>query len=371
MAGRRVPRGFTLIELLVVIAIIAVLIALLLPAVQSAREAARRIQCTNNLKQLGLAAHNYISTNNALPPGSLHPCSSVDNLPSPPGGGACWGWGVGPMVMIYNYMEQGVLFNAWNASLGVWGSYPPDTSGPTLWWGNTTVYNTQVSAFLCPSDSREIPMSSQMTVVNYGGNFGGPFQLGGYTGTIIPTSNPGWGYSDPLTQSATAVTIASVTDGTSNTSMWSEQLTPFNATPTAGSGKDAANRGFYPSPGTNVTPTQAGAMQFLGACKSLPGTTQATGANMGYQWWCTYPDYVNNNYNHFGTPNSLQCQNNPVSAWGMDIYGSAPPNSHHPGGVNVCFADGSVRFMKDSVNVQTWWALGTRAGGEVVSADSY
>src|ERR1700732_4121394 len=105
--------GFSLSELLVVIAIIAVLIALLLPAVQSAREAARRAQCTNNLKQLGLATHNYISTYNSFPSRAMGPCSTVDFGTG--NSGACWGWGVGPLVQIFNYMEQTVLYNAYNA----------------------------------------------------------------------------------------------------------------------------------------------------------------------------------------------------------------------------------------------------------------
>jgi len=363
-------RGFTLIELLVVIAIIAVLIALLLPAVQSAREAARRAQCVNNLKQLGLATHNYLSTYGSLPAGSLWPCSTVDNGVG--NQGACWGWGVGPLVQVFNFMEQTTLYNAYNSNLGVWGSYPPDASGPTLWWGNTTVFNTQVSSFLCPSDSRLLSTSSQQTVVNYAGNYGGPFVLGGYSGTIIPCTNPGWSYSDPKVSTAMAVGLQSITDGTSNTSLWSEMLTPPAVNPVAGSGKNAENRAYFPvSGGPYLTATAAGVQQFLSACQAVPSGTAAASSTLGYQWWSSYFDYVNNNFNHVGPPNSRQCQNQPINPWGMDIYGSASPNSLHPGGVNMGLADGSVRFVKDTVSLPAWWALGTRNGGEVLSSDSY
>ena len=371
-------RGFTLIELLVVIAIIAVLIALLLPAVQSAREAARRMQCTNNLKQLGLATHNYHSTNNCFPSGSMWPCSVVDNGNG--NQGACWGWGVGPLVQLFNYMEQATLYNAYNAALGVWGSYPPDNSGPTLWWGNTTVFNSQTSSFLCPSDARQVPQSSQMTVVNYGGNFGGPFCMGGFTGTIIPDANPGapgasWAVNDVDNLMPTvrgSVGVQSVTDGTSNTSLWSEMLTPPATGVVAGTGKNFESRAFFNANAPNATPTLAGVLQFLAACQSIPPGTAAGSSNMGYQWWSTFPGYVINNYNHVGTPNTRQCQSSAnIDAWGLDVYGTASPNSLHPGGVNVGFADGSVRFVKDSVSPPTWWALGTRANGEVISADAY
>jgi prepilin-type N-terminal cleavage/methylation domain-containing protein/prepilin-type processing-associated H-X9-DG protein len=358
-------RAFTLIELLVVIAIIAVLIALLLPAVQSAREAARRAQCVNNLKQIGLATHNYVATYSAFPSGSLWPCSTAKQA-----GGGCWGWGVGPLVQIFNYMEQTSLYNAYNAGLGVWGSYPPDASGPTLWWGNTTAFNTTVSSFLCPSDARQLPTSSQKTVVNYGGNYGGPFTLGGFTGTIVPMTSSG-DYNDPLLKTATTVSFNSVIDGSSNTSMWSEMLTPPVLNPKAGTGKYNENRAFWALSTKNLTPTAAAVQQFLAQCSAIRPGTPASGSNMGYQWWSTYPSYTNSNYNHVGPPNSRQCQNNPIDSWGMDIYGTASPNSFHPGGVNVCFADGSVRFIKDSISLPTWWAIGTRAGGEVASADSY
>jgi prepilin-type N-terminal cleavage/methylation domain-containing protein/prepilin-type processing-associated H-X9-DG protein len=366
-------RAFTLIELLVVIAIIAVLIALLLPAVQSAREAARRAQCTNNLKQLGLAVHNYISTYNCFPSGAMWPCSVVDFGNG--NQGACWGWGVGPLVQIFNYMEQTTLYNAYNAALGVYGSYPPSTSGPTLWWGNTTVFNTQSSSFLCPSDSRQISQSSQMTVVNYGGNYGGPFAMGGFTGTIIPDANPGsWAVKDVdnLMQTAKTVGVQSVTDGTSNTSLWSEMLTPSATTVVAGTGKNAENRVYFNANAPNVTPTAAGVLQFLAACNNLAAGTRSQSSTMGWQWWSAFPGYVNNNYNHVGTPNSRQCQSSSnIDTWGMDLYGTASPNSLHPGGVNVGFADGSVKFIKDSVSPQAWWALGTRANGDIVSADAY
>jgi len=368
-------RGFTLIELLVVIAIIAVLIALLLPAVQSAREAARRAQCTNNLKQLGLATHNYLSTFGSFPSGSMWPCSAVDDQPSPPNQGACWGWGVGPLVQVFNYMEQTVLYNAYNASLGVWGSYPPDTSGPTLWWGNTTVFNTAANSFLCPSDSRSLPQSSQITVVNYGGNYGGPFAMGGFTGTIIPDANPGsWVVSGPdsLMPTAKTVGVQDVTDGTSNTTLWSEMLTPTGTAVVAGSGKNFENRVYFNANAPNATPTAAGVLQFLAACRNLPAGTPSQSSTMGYQWWSSFPGYVNSNYNHVGTPNSRQCQSSyNINSWGMDVYGSASPNSLHPGGVNVGFADGSVRFIKDSISPQAWWAIGTRGNGDIVSSDAY
>jgi prepilin-type N-terminal cleavage/methylation domain-containing protein/prepilin-type processing-associated H-X9-DG protein len=360
----RRDRAFTLIELLVVIAIIAVLIALLLPAVQAAREAARRAQCVNNLKQLGLASHNYASVNDSLP-------CMIYPAPAP-----SWGWGASPMICVLPYMEQGVLFNNYNALGGVSGDSSPTgaNGGPTGWFANTTVFNAQLASFLCPSDAREI----RSAVNNYVASLGGPFHLYGYSGVLMPSlsENPpkSAGYASNVT------TFAHVTDGTSNTAMWSEAVsgtTNKNAIP-AGSGKEREKRVYYATSNDyrGQAKTPATVVQFLGVCNTLRGTTPDSG-DRGTSWQMAYPAYCNYNYyNHFGPPNSRQCSAaaraiRSDNTWGLDVWGTDPPTSQHPGGVNVCMADGSVRFLKDTVNQFTWWALGTRNGGEVISSDAY
>jgi prepilin-type N-terminal cleavage/methylation domain-containing protein len=348
-------RGFTLIELLVVIAIIAVLIGLLLPAVQAAREAARRSQCVNNMKQLGLAAHNYHDVNNALPSASMYPC---------PGADGCWGWGVAPMVPLLEFVEQGNLYNAYNVSLGVMGS---TTGAPFLWLGNSTVFNTQVATFLCPSDTKE----ATGTLINYLGNLGGPFALGGYSGTIIPT-NHSWDYSDAIDLMGTARTIgfAAVNDGTSNTALFAEAVTGTSRPITAGMGRNAEKRGVFTSNFNNKTRTTATVMATLAACQAIPNGTPSIRSDRGVGWQYTYPGYVNNLYNHVGPPNSRRCTNAPPNTWSLDLFGTEPPTSLHPGGVNMGMTDGSIRFVKDTIDLKTWWAIGTRSGDEVVSSDS-
>ncbi|QDV37738.1 DUF1559 domain-containing protein [Tautonia plasticadhaerens] len=354
----RTRRGFTLIELLVVIAIIGVLIALLLPAVQSAREAARRAQCTNNLKQIALATHNYHDVNNAVPSGSLWPC---------PGNDGCWGWGVAPMVGVLQFIEQGTLYNAYNASLGVMGN---TTAAPNLWLGNKTVFDTKIASFMCPSDSAEVTTP----VTNYLGNLGGPFALGGYSGPVIPSRYSPWDYpADETSLLATAKTVgfAAMRDGTSNTALWSEGISGTTNSVVAGGGKGNEARGVFPTNFNNRTRSAATVMAMLASCQSIAPGTASIRNDRGVGWQYTYPGYVNNLYNHVGPPNSRRCTNAPPNTWSLDLWGTEPPTSYHPGGVNTAMADGSVRFIKETIGLQTWWALGTKAGGEVVSADQF
>jgi prepilin-type N-terminal cleavage/methylation domain-containing protein/prepilin-type processing-associated H-X9-DG protein len=348
-------QGFTLIELIVVIAIIAVLIALLLPAVQAAREAARRAQCVNNLKQLGLASHSYVNLYGVLPVG-IYPC--------PPN--TCWGWGVGPLVAVLPHIEEGTMFNAYNVSMGVFGSYPPSTVGPTTWWANTSVFNVQVGTFFCPSDAKE----QRAAVTSYVGNLGGPFVLGGYSGSILP--NRGVGVPADLGGTAGSLSLAAIIDGTSTTALWSEGVTAATTPVVAGDGADREKRGAFDSRAYNTTRTAAAVLQVLAACEAIPAGTVSQNLFRGTSWQVIHPYYSNYNfYNHVGPPNSRQCGNAQFYPWGLDVYGTDPPTSFHPGGVNVGMVDGSVKFIKDSINLPAWWALGTRAGGEVVSADSY
>jgi prepilin-type N-terminal cleavage/methylation domain-containing protein/prepilin-type processing-associated H-X9-DG protein len=357
--------GFTLIELLVVIAIIAVLIALLLPAVQAAREAARRSQCTNNLKQLGLAVHNYISSNQVLPLQCTYPSGSAQSS------GWSYGW---PLALTTN-MEQTAIFNAFNFAVGIFGN----TTTTSIQHGNDTIIAMQLSVLICPSDGTRQRPQAPWGSTNYVGNMGGPGQLGMWKGTII-TSPLTWG---PDTGNTAPVGIENIRDGTSNTALFSERLVGLNnVAPTSvfRNNIDYKRVTFVgPKVGGGPDSGAAAAQQFIQGCMTMPATTPAANTYAsGCYWLAGYPLHVVvNDYLHAGTPNTASCIN-PQGSFGSSSWlffvnpaGSAPPTSNHPGGVNMGFSDGSVRFVKDSVNLQTWWALGSRNGGEVISSDSY
>jgi len=355
---RRSQRGFTLIELLVVIAIIAVLIALLLPAVQAAREAARRAQCVNNLKQLGLAVHNYISANNVLP--SQYNYSGTNTAPYCGGynGGWCYSW----VTAILPNMEQTAVYNSINFSANCQGAE------------QTTAGYNQLSFLLCPSESQGGKPSTYGTL-NYAGNFGGPGPIQLSSGTIIPNYDcingvNGAGNVGPLG-------LQGITDGTSNTALFSEHLIGIPGGPTITRSSPDAKRGIFLATvtggGQNTGTT--GAQALLSACQAIPSTTTSAWTNrVGYCWIYGYCQHVAiSSYQHVTAPNSVPCQSSADASW--LTYGgplsAISANSNHSGGVNVGMTDGSVKFIKDSISPQAWWGLGTRKGGEVISSDAY
>jgi prepilin-type N-terminal cleavage/methylation domain-containing protein/prepilin-type processing-associated H-X9-DG protein len=361
-------RGFTLIELLVVIAIIGVLIALLLPAVQSAREAARRAQCTNNLKQMGLALHNYISVNGAFPLGDFYPAGTNEKAASSgiQGNGGdrySYGW----TIALLPHLEQQPLYNAYNV---VCGFRDPGGGGPTI---NTTVMFNQLTLFLCPSENASGRPQPPFGALNYVGNEGGPGAIRTFSGTIV---SPFWGNTSQAS-GAGVVGLQAVTDGTSNTAVFSERLMGASGNPVVTVGeRNNAKRAIFESgtAGTINGGDNNGAMKVLNACKNLPATTKSLSSYRSGQIWTIGHPWapIWNRYFHFGPPNMHSCDTTPSTFSGLGGgQGVIPPTSNHPGGVNVCFSDGSVRFVKDSVTLQTWWALGTRDGGEVVSSDSF
>jgi prepilin-type N-terminal cleavage/methylation domain-containing protein/prepilin-type processing-associated H-X9-DG protein len=368
--------GFTLIELLVVIAIIAVLIALLLPAVQAAREAARRAQCTNNLKQLGLAAHNYLSQQNCFPPmmGNISAANAASGID--PNG---VNWPLDWTASLLPQLEQQPLYNSlnWNWG-GGWTPSPP----------NSTVMYTKVASLQCPSENLKIASYSPCAYKNYVSNAGGPAPLAAWTGLLVPMlpnvgNTPGipTGYTN---SNCGTVGVQSVTDGTSNTALFCETL--IGSGPGANSvtiGTTARKTTYLFRVGINLPADQgpgagAAVLQFVQACQALPGTTAGFGTLMptsGNMWISGNSNacMIWDSYDHWMPPNSLGCDNpNDGNTGGYgNIVDGLPPSSNHPGGVNLCMGDGHVQFIKNTINISAWWALGSRNGGEVISSDQY
>ncbi len=354
----RTSRAFTLIELLVVIAIIAVLIALLLPAVQSAREAARRAQCVNNLKQIGLASHNYVSQQGVFPPFA----ANYSNV------GYWQAWPTGWTSSILPEIEMMPMYNALNFTYGTWDAQ------------NTTVSESSVKTYVCPSEDKG-PPSWPGTKLNYYANLGGPSSVMSWSGVIVAMRSDSQGNSGaPNNSNQGCFGFESVTDGSSNTAMISEKLVGLNnSSAPVYPGNPLAVRFLFNTSFT-VNPDSSNAneaMQFVSTCRALSGTTSAnisSGQYIGFLWpsAACNTNEANSGYNHYNSPNGLSCtaantQNAQLGGY-MDILTAT---SNHPGGVNVCFADGSVRFIKNSIAIPTWWALGTRNQSELLSSDSY
>jgi prepilin-type N-terminal cleavage/methylation domain-containing protein/prepilin-type processing-associated H-X9-DG protein len=322
---RRHARGFTLIELLVVIAIIGVLVSLLLPAVQSAREAARRTQCVNNLKQIGLALHNYESSHGTFPPGwtayveeedhdhdahAARVYRDADELLGWPG----WAWG----SMILNQVEQGPLYTAINFQM------------PADWPSNDTVRTSRVASYLCPSDDTPalVPVRDEVDSRTIAEVSTGNYIASNGVGEIGPFDGKGLFYWNSRTR------ISQVRDGLSNTLAVGERC--YKLAPVTWMGRIPHGSTF------KTPPSEGGDSRFL----SFP-----------------HPAYAMI-IGTVGIADPPRTPNNPV-AHPEDYW------SHHPGGVNFLFGDGSVRFIKDSISQATFQALASRAGGETISSDAY
>jgi len=313
MDGRTDRRAFTLIEVLVVITIIGILIALILPAVQAAREAARRSQCVNNLKQMGLALHNYESIHGVFPPGGAN-SSSYSHL-----------------ARLLPMLEQGNIYNQINFEA---------TNSISPGGANTTVYALPIATFLCPSEGAS-PAYPAWT--NYAGNEGNtPSNLGG-NGVFAFALGVG-----PLT-----VGFRDVTDGTGSTTVMAEWL-PGAIFPGDRSDRRATLLLF---------PTGD---DFELLCRTTNLSTLPDEQVMGSKgaYWLFGGE--SSLYKHVMRPNERSC-----ILVGREPKAALTSSSNHPGGVNVQFLDGHVQFVKQAVAENVWKAIGSRDGGEVISAASY
>jgi prepilin-type N-terminal cleavage/methylation domain-containing protein/prepilin-type processing-associated H-X9-DG protein len=392
----RLRRGFTLIELLVVIAIIAVLIALLLPAVQAAREAARRAQCNNNLKQIGLALHNYHQTNNSFPPGHSESASSLNYA----GGYAGWTeWSAQSMFL--GYMEQSPLYNGINFNFC--GGYNYGA------YCNVTTFNTVINTFLCPSDTQADkggpPSNTPAGPQSWGGNSTYPPNINSYKGSVGTTTAryswpPTTGYAcctpDPFNlQGGTpnqkpastglfvywlAYGISDCTDGTSNTIIFAEALVGDSGGGTTSSYLNRNNAVLNVTSAAGAEAYDASSLSYQGvivpainACTQIKmaNTSGSINTDNGNRWaWGAVGMSL---FNTVVTPNGapwVNCRDSCPNCSSDDSEFSVA-TSNHPGGVNVLMADGSGRFIKNSISPQTWMALGTKGNGEVISSDSY
>jgi prepilin-type N-terminal cleavage/methylation domain-containing protein/prepilin-type processing-associated H-X9-DG protein len=380
----RSARGFTLIELLVVIAIIAVLIALLLPAVQSAREAARRIQCTNNLKQIGLAMHNYHSTSGVFPMAASKNCNADPSSTCP--GYADWrGWSA--LATSLPFTEQSPLYNAINFNMAE--EIHDNTPAPE----NSTVVLTKINQYMCPSD----PFVGNTGLNNYHACYGTTtdWPSGLDTSPYTSMQNADGNGSTGMFAVWLSYGIANNTDGTSNTMFFAEALVgdgqgDENSHNRFGNGSGGTTPGSkyrgngvvvnaalpyqyddFTSSASNLANTYTG-LQLCAAEFANPGSVQIT-SHRGWRW-CSFSE--GSAFNCAQVPNDSQypfnvCRGQGNPSQSDNGANSLPATSSHPGGVNTLFVDGSVRFVKNSIARQVWWSLGTKAAGEVISSDSY
>jgi prepilin-type processing-associated H-X9-DG protein len=364
-----------LIELLVVIGIIAVLMALLLPAVQAARESARRSQCTNNLKQFGLAMHNYVQVNEVLPPVSVD--QEWVNGRQIPQSHQNWS----QHARLLPFMDMAPLYNAINWDFGARFSEgdfvyrdanPPDNAiGGSDSIPQMSVLVTTVSWFLCPSDFN--PGSSGTFFVNganrrvgasnYPCNIGLSRRITGGVLNSWKLNGPNYVSSNWDDNVNATTSLATFRDGTSSTAIFSEWI-KGQGVPT-GQAENGLSEVYNLGENSDFFRHD---VQFMQLCNRVP----ITNANQQWQWkgeWWAFGGTMI--YSHTQTPNRTSCVYHDINQDGRGTITMISASSYHPGGVNVLFMDGSVRFVKSSVNYVTWYALATPKSGEVIDPASY
>ncbi|MFG0335442.1 MAG: DUF1559 domain-containing protein [Maioricimonas sp. JB049] len=356
----RLRAGFTLIELLVVIAIIAILIALLLPAVQQAREAARRTQCKNNLKQLGLAIHNYVDTYGLFPNKRQGTANHGDCMRGNAEFSSGW-------LRILPYIDQAPLYNQWSSPQTFNGIDFP-AFGPCPWGPHEngyTPYYTQVSTLMCPSDGNIASKTNARGATNYKFSVGDSIRSDGAMGyNESPLSRGIFGNRNGR------VTFASIGDGTSNTIMLSERLYPGD--------RNAVGQGVAHNLGDGIVSNPAECNLVVDPNNPTRYNTAST-TGWGFKW-----DHGSTSHVGFTTvlpPNGPLCASAGNDNQSHGIY---PPSSQHTGGVNAVMADGSVRFISENIDTGdltqphptglnqpspygVFGSLGSRMGGETIS----
>jgi prepilin-type N-terminal cleavage/methylation domain-containing protein len=343
--------AFTLIELLVVIAIIAILIGLLLPAVQKVREAAARTQCDNNLKQIGLACHSYNDVYKALPYGKG---KDYRGNPLVPGVPVYPRWSLHALLL--PFIEQDNLYKSIDFT------YPPETPGmggavnfmpayQNPGRQNAAACRTAVKTFLCPSDPAPQP-ADWPGQNNYLGNMGTTYMCDvseQQPSTLDPSAT-----ADGVFYYLSRVRITDITDGTSNTAMFSEKL--------RGQGG--------PNPRTDMyimTPASSMNQAYTMCEATNPATATPLTSKQGYSW--VMGEMCCTTYNHVALPNTITCASTGFPGGMQNMAMVVPPSSMHTGGLNLLLGDGSVRFVANGISLTTWRAVGSRNGGEVVGSD--
>ncbi len=363
-------RGFTLIELLVVIAIIGILVGMLLPAVQSVREAARRTKCLNNMKQLSIAVQNYESAFQAFPVNQIGPGVTVS--PTKVGTGY-YSW----IVWILPYFEQGNLYDALDTSFNMssnvvpGGAFSPfsvqiDASHP-----NAVVAGTPIATMLCPSDLITHANSALLGSANpasgsYAANLGWPSSVTGYNGErsvpgrfngVVPIRYP----QSPIAWHPQGKqSMRDLIDGSSNTAIISERLVQTAQTIAE---IQASNRRIQSH---HVTRSPRTLSELEALCGPPTHTDAPYSAFVGRAWILGWAP-AGNMYLHLKTPNTNNGHFTGASS-SSEMQGDfiVTPSSRHPGGVNIAFADGSARFLTNSIDHRTWWALGSRDAGDLL-----